>query len=87
MNLPNRNRDRLGNRFGSLAHAISAKGLRWLVTLSAALSRRRSESEGPQGTQAGIENFRSTTLARGFYHHPRAWARRAVRFYHHEQVI
>jgi len=48
-----------------------------------ALSRRRVESEGPQVTQAGIENFRSTSLAEGFRHHPRAWGRRAVRFYAH----
>lgn len=57
------------------------------VVRPAAVSRRRIESEGPQVTQAGTENFRSTTLARGFRHHARAWARRAVRFYRHEPVI
>jgi hypothetical protein len=34
------------------------------VVRPAAVSRRRIESESPQATQAGIENFRSTTLAR-----------------------
>jgi hypothetical protein len=48
-----------------------------------ALTRRRIESEGPQVTQAGIENLRSASLAEGFRHHPRAWAQRAVRFYAH----
>jgi len=57
------------------------------VVRPAAVSHRRIESQGPQVTQAGIENFRSTTLARGFRHHPRAWARRAVRFYRHEPMI
>jgi len=49
-----------------------------------ALSRHRIESEGPQVTQAGVENFRSTSLAEGFRHHPGAWAKRAVRFYAHD---
>ncbi len=57
------------------------------VVRPAAISRRRIESEGPQVAQAGIENFRSTTLARGFRHHARAWTRRAVRFYCHESVF
>jgi hypothetical protein len=52
-----------------------------------ALSRRRIESEGPQVTQAGIENQRSTSLAEGFRHHPLAWARRAVRFYAHDTSV
>jgi len=52
-----------------------------------ALCRRRIETEGPQITQAGVENYPSTTLANGFRHHPRAWAHgRAVRFYAHEPV-
>jgi hypothetical protein len=48
-----------------------------------ALSRRRIDTEGPQITQAGIENFRSASLARGFRHDPRAWADRAIRFFAH----
>lgn len=52
-----------------------------------AVCRRRIETEGPQITQAGVENYASTTLANGFRHHPRAWAHgRAVRFYAHEPV-
>jgi hypothetical protein len=48
-----------------------------------ALTRHRIESDGPQITQAGIENYRSTTLAEGFRHHPDAWPRRAIRFEAH----
>ncbi len=48
-----------------------------------AVSRRRIESEGPQVIQAGIENFRSTSLADGFRHHPGARIRHAIRFYAH----
>jgi hypothetical protein len=54
------------------------------VVRPAALTRQRIESEGPQVTQAGIENYRSTSLAEGFRHHPLAWGRRRVRFYAHE---
>lgn len=49
-----------------------------------ALTHSRIEREGPQVTQAGIENFRSTSLAEGFRDHPGAWANRAIRFYAHE---
>ncbi len=53
------------------------------IVRPAALSRRRIESEGPQITQAGIENLRSAPLAEGFRQHPHAWARRAIQFYSH----
>ena len=49
-----------------------------------ALTRRRIETEGPQVTQAGVENFRSTTLAEGLRYHPGAWANRAIVFYAHD---
>lgn len=51
-----------------------------------AVSHQRIESEGPQVIQAGVENFRSTSLAEGFRHHPRAWAGRDVRFHAHAIV-
>jgi len=41
------------------------------------------ESEGPQITQAGGTNYRSTTLAQGFAGHPAAWKGREVQFYAH----
>jgi hypothetical protein len=41
------------------------------------------EAEGPQITQAGGTNYRSTTLEHGFAGHPAAWGRREVRFYAH----
>jgi len=49
-----------------------------------ALTHRRIEQEGPQVTQAGIENFRSASLAEGFRDHPGAWAHRAIQFYAHD---
>jgi hypothetical protein len=49
-----------------------------------ALTHRRIERDGPQVAQAGVENFRSTTLAEGFRHHPGAWANRAILFYAHD---
>ncbi|MBS0582477.1 MAG: hypothetical protein JSS42_05175 [Proteobacteria bacterium] len=39
--------------------------------------------EGPDITQAGARNYRSTTLAQGFAGHPAAWRDREVRFYAH----
>ena len=39
--------------------------------------------EGPQITQAGVENFASTTLENGFSHHPGAFARHRIRFFAH----
>ena len=41
------------------------------------------DREGPQIIQAGKTNYVSTSLARGFSHHPGAWSNRAVRFYAH----
>lgn len=40
--------------------------------------------EGPQITQAGGTNYRSTTLRQGFSGHPAAWSRSEVRYYAHE---
>lgn len=39
--------------------------------------------EGPQITQAGGTNYRSTALKIGFAGHPAAWNRHEVRFYAH----
>jgi hypothetical protein len=39
--------------------------------------------EGPDVTQAGGTNYRSTSLADGFAGHPSAWGRHEVRFYAH----
>lgn len=39
--------------------------------------------EGPEITQAGGNNYRSTSLAQGFAGHPRAWRHHEVRFYAH----
>lgn len=54
------------------------------IVRPAAKSRSEIEAEGPQVIQAGVENYASTSLARGFAHHPRAWGRREVRFFSHE---
>jgi hypothetical protein len=43
--------------------------------------------EGPQITQAGGTNYRSTTLRQGFAGHPAAWSRGEVRYYAHEIVL
>lgn len=40
-------------------------------------------AEGPQITQAGGTNYRSTSLKRGFAGHPAAWNRHEVRYYAH----
>ena len=45
---------------------------------AAAVSR-----DGPEVTQAGLTNYRATTLAQGFAGHPAAWSRHEVRFYAH----
>ena len=46
--------------------------------------RSRVREEGPQVTQAGGTNYRSTSLAQGFAGHPNAWKKkREVRFYAH----
>jgi hypothetical protein len=42
------------------------------------------ESEGPQITQAGRTNYRSTSLALGFRNHPAAWGDQRVRFFCHD---
>jgi hypothetical protein len=39
--------------------------------------------EGPQITQAGMTNYRSTSLMQGFASHPAAWNRGEVRYYAH----
>jgi hypothetical protein len=39
--------------------------------------------EGPQITQAGGTNYRSTTLIQGFAGHPSAWLDNEVRYYAH----
>jgi hypothetical protein len=39
--------------------------------------------EGPQITQAGMTNYRSTSLRQGFASHPAAWNRGEVRYYAH----
>jgi len=44
---------------------------------------RLIQEEGPQITQAGLENHASTSLKEGFKHHKRAWKDRKVRFYSH----
>lgn len=40
--------------------------------------------EGPQVTQAGGHNYRSTTLRQGFAGHPAAWGNSEVVYYAHE---
>jgi hypothetical protein len=42
------------------------------------------EQEGPQIIQAGMTNYRSTSLVKGFGHHPAAWQSQRVRFFAHE---
>ncbi len=46
-------------------------------------SRAQVLEEGPQITQAGLENFRSTSLRIGFASHPAAWSHQEVRYYVH----
>ena len=40
-------------------------------------------NEGPQVTQAGGTNYKSTSLRRGFAGHPAAWEQHEVRYYAH----
>jgi hypothetical protein len=40
-------------------------------------------AQGPQITQAGGTNYRSTTLEEGFAGHPAAWRDNEVRYYAH----
>lgn len=46
-------------------------------------SRAAIQSEGPQVTQAGGTNYRSTSLRQGFAGHPSAWGRSELRYYAH----
>ena len=46
-------------------------------------SRAAIEAEGPQVTQAGGTNYRSTSLRQGFAGHPAAWSRGEVRYFAH----
>ncbi len=39
---------------------------------------------GPQIIQAGLENYASTSVEKGFSHHPTAWGNREVRFFAHQ---
>jgi hypothetical protein len=41
-------------------------------------------AEGPQITQAGGTNYRSTSLQNGFSGHPAAWGRGEVLYYSHD---
>ena len=43
--------------------------------------------EGPEVTQAGLTNYRATTLAQGFAGHAAAWNRHEVRFYAHAVTL
>jgi hypothetical protein len=57
------------------------------IVRPSAVTVARVNAEGPQITQAGFANYRSTELSRGFDHHPGAWrrgGRGGVRFYAHE---
>jgi hypothetical protein len=44
---------------------------------------RMLQEEGPQITQAGTTNYRSTSLREGFAGHPNAWNHHEVEFYAH----
>ena len=46
-------------------------------------SREAIRAEGPQITQAGGTNYRSTSLRQGFAGHPAAWTHAEVRYYAH----
>jgi hypothetical protein len=50
----------------------------------------RSEAKireyGPQIIQAGMTNYKSTSLREGFKHHPSAWGDKQVRYFAHEVV-
>jgi hypothetical protein len=52
-----------------------------------AITVERINADGPQVTQAGFANYHSTTLARGFAHHPAAWepgGSGGVQYYAHD---
>lgn len=46
-------------------------------------SLRQIQEYGPQIIQAGMKNYASTSLKRGFRHHKHAWERRRIRFFSH----
>ena len=50
-------------------------------------SREQIDAEGPQVTQAGGHNTRSTSLKHGFGNHPDAWRKQLVRYFAHEVEI
>jgi hypothetical protein len=54
-----------------------------IVRPDAAKSASELRAEGPQITQAGGTNYRSTTLKQGFADHPAAWGLHEVRYYAH----
>jgi len=47
-------------------------------------SAEQINAEGPQVTQAGGHNTRSTSLKHGFGNHPDAWGKQLVRYFAHE---
>jgi hypothetical protein len=47
-------------------------------------SEQSLRTEGPEITQAGSKNYRSTALRIGFSGHPDAWNRAEVRYYAHD---
>jgi len=47
-------------------------------------SNEQIDAEGPQVTQAGGHNTRSTSLKHGFGNHPDAWGKHKVRYYAHK---
>ncbi len=47
-------------------------------------SNEQINAEGPQVTQAGGHNARSTSLKRGFGNHPDAWKNQLVRYFAHK---
>jgi hypothetical protein len=46
--------------------------------------RQALNQEGPAIIQAGMHNYRATTLKAGFKSHPTAWRDREIRFFVHE---
>jgi hypothetical protein len=53
------------------------------IVLPSDKSRAAIQSEGPQVTQAGGTNYRSTSLRQGFAGHPSAWGHDELRYYAH----
>ncbi len=46
-------------------------------------SAAQVNTEGPDEIQAGIDNFQTTSVQKGFKHHPGAWKERKILFYAH----